>query len=1011
MSQTPLYTDADRRLTTCLANRVSLFREKISQGRPYVWELRLGLSDFYALESALNQSIASHGGMHQHLMTEELAPVTVIYVAEWYKRYYRGADTMDDNRVLALTTDELKQLYRLAHIDTNTFVYNASKNPDKTSMRWLESLQVLGGLAVQAELKRDESDPLLPQLCRIFHGEDISLDDLKDRNRAVAFQESISRQHSLYDYLDCILDPTKEPPFAPEDLRNEDTMIPQLLHRIAHADRLAKRDKFDFEWVVAYTASRQQMVRHLRVRLKPEVIGGGRKQYIGYDRLRQPEWAMEHPEAVGRIRFHLRFKNGAHYVKKEQKGDEPLFKYDNTGSEKTGFLSVNTIDENTCTQVPVQRFDRVEMVMRYDETFADGTTREHCHIVQELPVNDYMQLYALPKTSNKFSTRRNSQTATVVVFSSVWHLAPDYSDLPVTYAHYRCGEEESEDYCWCPINDKVVLADRNGKELMPPFFNRNGLYQVVMKKYLKTIKYRDNVFVLYRYIDPEYDEDELQDDIIPVLFGRSGLQVLHYAKREAEEGEPVTDYDLEWLKSGKYEDWQKEEPQQGAIRLRVTVKGIVFKMMVYYVPFTPTAQAEAPIWRDFDHQQIRTVLEGVDDIQDDFRRQTDYPEADTCTLEIGTPEEKILVDVYRPIIVRELSQLWASDGKTHILGYSGKGEKIQLPLICCDQFSVRDFSESGVREYHIKAAGNLWYGFTTINQTGLALSNYLESNPITKLTDNIPVSDIEIYLTKAIDHAPGLYGWNYREAPRPLGEVSEMEGEGIVFQSLKDNPSPRHYACPVFHKNEADDWGDDDDDWGDNEEDETTSQAGSGNMVSPLDCFLTAAEHHTYFFLFDPLVKTIAIRSQINDILLPLLQQRNYELTAEDTANLYTLALHFHFDWMLLPRTMWLRDIEASAKDEAEQEQMKTAVEAFFCATPKCTDERERRCLQEMTRQYWTFTAWPKVDEVADRALRLIQDQPDALGKIGSLKDFLKQYDDCRCKFSEMSKVITNVEQ
>lgn len=1003
-----IYTDADRRLAECLTKQVSLFREKISQGRPYVWELRLGQSHFHILESALNQSIASHGGTHQHLLTAETAPLVVMYMAEWYKRYYRGADTQDDNKVLQLTTDELKQLYRLAGIDTNTFVYNASKNPDKPSMRWLESLQVLGGLAVQAELKRDESDPLLPQLCRIFHGEEISLDDLNDRSRAVAFQESISRRHSLYDYLDSILDPAQEPPFAPEDLKNEDTMIPRLLQRIAHADRVAKRDKFDFEWIVAYTASRRQMVRHLRVRLKPEVMGGGRKQYIGYDRLRQPEWDMEHPEEVGRIRFYLRFRNGKTYVRKEQPGDQPLFKYDNTGSEKTGFLCISTTGENTCTQVPVERFDCVEMVMKYDEAQADGTTRERTHTVQQLPVEDYMQLYALPKTGNQFSTRRNSQTATVVVFSPVWHLAPDYAALPVAYAHYRCGEEESEDYCWCPVNDKLVLADRNGRELMPPFFNRNGLYQVVTKKYLKTIKYRDNVFVLYRYIDPEYDEDEPQDDFMPVLFGRSGLLVLHYPKREAEEGEPVTDYDLEWLKNGRnWTAWKEEEPQQGMLRLRVTVKGLVFKLTVYYVPFTPTAQTEAPIWRDFDHQQIRTALEGVADIQDNFRRQTGHREADTCTLEIGTAEGKILVDVYRPVIVRELSQLGASDGKPHVVGYSGKGERIQVPLICCGQFAVRDFSETGVREYPLRAAGNLWYGFTTINQTGLALSNYLESTPITKLADNIPIADLEIYLTKAIDHPQGLYGWNYREAPHPIGSAGGMEGEGIVFQSLKDNPSPRHYACPVFCKNEEDDWGDGDDDWGDEDEDAT---GGSGETVSTLACFLTAAEHHTYYFLFDPLVRTIAARSQIKDILLPLMQRRNYKLTPEDTARLYTLALHFHFDWMLLPRKLWQKGMEAIAHDEAERQQMKKAVEAFFCATPKCTDERERQCLKELTGQYWTFTAWPKVDEVADRALRLIQDQPDALGKLPSLKDFLRQYDSCPYKFGGMSRVITKVE-
>lgn len=199
-------TNADTILTQCLANQQARLRELIAVGRPYVWELRLSLDDFMQLETAMANSIASHGGDYHHLLTKDFAIVVVMYLAEWYKRYYKGADTMDDNKVLQLTTEELKTLYHLAGIDDRTFVYNASKNPDKKSYRWLESLQVLGGLAVQAELKRDQNDPLLPQLCKIFHGEDIDLDNLKDRNRDVArqsikpLQEALARERQFTSY-------------------------------------------------------------------------------------------------------------------------------------------------------------------------------------------------------------------------------------------------------------------------------------------------------------------------------------------------------------------------------------------------------------------------------------------------------------------------------------------------------------------------------------------------------------------------------------------------------------------------------------------------------------------------------------------------------------------------------------------------------------------------------------------------------------------------------------------
>ena len=129
-------TKEDTSLLHCLPDKVEQLKQLIALGRPYVWELRLSLDEFYILESAIGNSISSHSGDYHHLISEEYSAIVVMYLAEWYKRFYKGAETMDDNKVLSLNTEELKKLYLLANIDSNTFVYNASKNPDKTSYRW-----------------------------------------------------------------------------------------------------------------------------------------------------------------------------------------------------------------------------------------------------------------------------------------------------------------------------------------------------------------------------------------------------------------------------------------------------------------------------------------------------------------------------------------------------------------------------------------------------------------------------------------------------------------------------------------------------------------------------------------------------------------------------------------------------------------------------------------------------------------------------------------------------------
>ena len=981
-------TESDKRLLHTLPQKVEEMKQSILCGKPYVWKLRLSLAEFYDLESATGDSISSHAGHHEHLLTEDFAVVVVIYLAEWYKRFYCGADTMDENKVLSLNTEELKRLYELAGIDAKTFVYNASKNPDKTSYRWHESLQVLGGLAVQAELKRDKHDNLLPKLCKLFHGEDIDLDDLRDRNRAVAFQESIARQHSLYEYLKCILEKDEHGrrnlPFAPSDLKDESTRIPELVSKIEQADVLAKKHKFDFEWIIQYAASTHSMVRQLKVKLKPEVIGGGKKQYIGYDRLRSEEWGMEHPENVGRIRMYLRFKNGGQYVQKEKKGEEPLFKYDNTGQEATGFLSVNKEDEAIYLRVPTTRFDKVEIVMHYDQT---------AHVVQQMEVADYMQVYEVSKSGGRrFTSRRNAQAPTVLVFSTAHRLTEEFQDIPLSYAHFRQGENTGEDYCWCPIMDKVILRLNTGEEL--PFFNRNGLYQVVTKKYLKTIKYMDNVFVLYKYIDTDEDDDVMQEDRLTVLFGRQALSVLHFPSGMAKDGVPAGDYTTEWYntKERRYVNWDEDhEPKQGKLRLRVTVKGLVFTPKVYYVPFFPTDPEQQPIWRDFETMRICTALEGVEDIQDDFSKDIGDDMPDTRQLEIGTASEKILVDVYRPILIRELSQKKSCDVESKVISYHDVNEDIEIPLINCQQFSVRDFSANGVKEYQVTQKGTVYYNFPTFNHPGIDGTSFLLEEKVSALTPELPLDYLKIYTTKALDHAEELYAWNYKSEPVRVDSSFQIKEEGIVFQSLKDNDSPRHYAMPRANKGKGG--------WG-----------GKKNVlvVDALYCFEKVAEHKAYFFLFNPLIKVIAARTQIKDIWLPLLKKREYNLTQADIGHLYLFALQFHFDWMLLPRDLWQAQIEEAAESEDEKEKIIQALADFFCQTPKATDERERVSLRDFVKRYWTFDGYPKVDAVAETALKLILDKPDALMKMGDLKEFLKIYDECRFKYIEMSKVIVS---
>lgn len=57
MATTP-YTEEDKKLLACLPKCQEQLTKQIDVGRPYVWELRLSLEQFYILETAIADSIS-----------------------------------------------------------------------------------------------------------------------------------------------------------------------------------------------------------------------------------------------------------------------------------------------------------------------------------------------------------------------------------------------------------------------------------------------------------------------------------------------------------------------------------------------------------------------------------------------------------------------------------------------------------------------------------------------------------------------------------------------------------------------------------------------------------------------------------------------------------------------------------------------------------------------------------------------------------------------------------------
>ena len=225
-----------------------------------MWRLRLSIADFEQLESA----VADCNPVE--LVDSKNALATIVYIAEWYKRKYRSG-----NKNPFFEKINYETLWLNSGINQKKYLYRDSNG----DIRWQYSIYVLGGLAIRHELNRNDKGRFLKALCRIYHGDNYTLENLDEAARATAFRESIRLKHSLYEYMREILND--------RDRHPEDEDEKRFIACIKAANDEILKIKFRLEWQVTFSSEYNFMSRKLLVWFKPEEVGGGLHQYLSFD--------------------------------------------------------------------------------------------------------------------------------------------------------------------------------------------------------------------------------------------------------------------------------------------------------------------------------------------------------------------------------------------------------------------------------------------------------------------------------------------------------------------------------------------------------------------------------------------------------------------------------------------------------------------------------------------------------------------------------------------------------
>ena len=828
---------------------------------PYVWRLRLSEADFNEIETCLKTIVDKEGVTA--LSKSDNAIMTIAYMAEWYKRRYQSGNKCE-------LTDgiNLEELWDNAGISKKRYLYK-DENGNK---RWLYSIYVLGGLAIEHELARNDNMKFLKGLCRIYHGENYTLENLDEASRAVAFRESIKRQHSLYEYMRQILNGTM--PFHEDDLADAESDVNRFVATVKAANDEILKVKFRFEWQVTFSPQYTCMTRRLNVWLKPEEVGGGLHQYLRYDRVHL--WGVANPEKLHKLYIYIRYKRNYEVVEPSTM-DKPIITYLNTGQSDTGFVAFGIERCAQCKHVPTSKFDRIEVVAVDEEGRA--------YIAQTETAREYIQLWRSVSYGDTWTSTQNAQKETALLFSNRCVL----KDESITDDVYRQSFRDqkygkSDTWNWFYIYDSVTFFDEKGKEIS--LYNRIGYDQITTKLYSGTIHYVNGGKVKHYYIDDPDESDNYDIDELPLIFGWEDVIVRHFAtKDDILNAQPEEDSVAEMVEfkqpNGRYQEWTlMDEPPYGEVQLRVTVKGRTFPYTVVYLP---KLDEENPIRRDYEATCIRyrKTDKTEANIQDSIPKDKNvlFP---TIPVRFGEGEDYCEVDVYRPTLVKEVML----DGE--IIDYKHGDEKVQLPYIFKNRVQINDFSKHGYQAYECKNLCSI-YSQTYIDiehnpSIGMAALNAwrLGRKFAGKLLDAMAPESLIVCFGNAQNNTEwneheALF-WNYDKNSTPE-VVDPTEGTdkydvGIIFQNLSKN---KDLVCNLGEDLDNDPWA-----WDDIEE-------------SPLRCFEIANEAGNYFFLMKAL-RDLAKSDIVSEIYEPLFESRGGQLTEQDKTGLIRLGEELKLD-------------------------------------------------------------------------------------------------------------------
>lgn len=851
---------------------------------PYVWRLKLSAKEFECLRDRVVKALRDHHWEIASAWSHDFAILMMVYLGEWYKRCYSREQTTPP--AFSRFHIEYKKMWEASGFDLYKYVYRSDGG-----FRWQYSTYILGGLAARLETEKRDNR-LLKNLCLLMHGEDIDMDSLADGSRAFALRQSIERQHSLYHYLEAILQHDTDQdgyPFADDDLADSSSPISRLLKKIQTANREAMRDKLRAEWIYTIAPHLKTATRLLRLTLtrepgdyvKPELS----RPYLCYERLEGAPWNIPSPEDHEEIALSVRWRNGHETIQSED-FERPFVRFHNTHQKASGYLAFGR-SETILIDVPAEPVTSAEILVSVDG-------KPGASPLMTITLDACAQLWRTAPGSTEWTTKEKRKSDTAVVFTRLWHIDGQPTDN-VLYKPLT-DDVSAPLLGFTRVFTDITLKTDDGRTRT--FFNHTGHYIIEPRCYDHDIAYHANHTVTHYYVDEEEeDADDLdigdyQQEELPVLFGLHDLMVSHL--RYDENGQPM---DLETVGPQSIENLETGESfdadtHTGKVALRIHIDDELSIDKTYV--YVPVPVGSKPLERDLAHHEIRTFDGQV--ISDDYRQDHQNYSA-TLQVSFGDKKDFITLDVYRPQDVIELRH----DGS--VTAYFDRNDQIDIPLLLCDHFSVRDFSREGVRTFDCAEMKQAYTNdFTIINKANMKDSIFSQQKSMARTCLRGILPDyLCLYLAKNTHRDDYVgYEWDVEGEPEMKWKREAIRDRftGIFVEAVDENTSlsveePLFKNMNVFGL--------------------MSHPSVSDEKKSRLAEFLTVSRLNVYYFFSYPLRMIVEKNLYKDRLLRPLMELRHAQLTTADIGHLRRFAFEFNLNWYEMQGM--LQDIKTNLKN------------------------------------------------------------------------------------------------